>query len=433
MRVTKDNIHVWTYLAVFLPLLYRFFTENFGMSYIFMPLFDVFVWGIIFLAIRLRRGRLNKSDIDIWIWFILFLLVMFMSIFINEGTSVANFFYEFRPYLRMILGVLLGTLTLSIVYIDIFYYIVTWLMRINFLVMLYQFAVMGLRKDYVGGTFGNTQGCNSIQNILCVFVFSISLVRFLYHKLSISDLMINFLTTMGISVLAEINMFFFEMIIIMVMAILLNVHISKKIMKRKTLLIFGGGLAVLGGLSLFLMLNPDRLFLLSINNILDYLGAGSGSGVYRISRVKVFPQLGNLFFDSIKDWLFGFGVGNCSTHSEFYKLNSVLQYDYFSSSMVFLQTGIFGVMVNLGVILYSALQSVCMKKVIHDVRRLIWIDSSAILAVIMLIMFFYNSTLRDTFTGFLSGVMLSIIYIIKKDKNGEKNNEGMYLIHAKSI
>jgi hypothetical protein len=176
---------------------------------------------------------------------------------------------------------------------------------------------------------------------------------------------------------------------------------------------------MLGGVYVFMKVNPERIFLLSFKNILEYLGFNSGNtGVYRISRVKVFSQLGNYFFENdMKRWIFGYGLGNCSTHSEFYNLYQNLQYTYFSSASVFLETGLLGAFVNLGVIVIGMVLSLKGRRSITDSKDKAWLDIAFTINVIMALMFFYNTTLRDTYTAFFAGVVLAIPYIVLKNKS----------------
>ena len=221
--------------------------------------------------------------------------------------------------------------------------------------------------------------------------------------------------TLYVSILAEINVLLFELVITAVILLALN---GSAIKKRNMYLICFGICTCVIALFLFMRLNTDRVFLLSVSNILEYLGFNENStGVYRISRMRVFDQLGNVFFkkDIIK-WLFGFGLGNCSTHSSFYNRYSYLQYTYFSSSNVFLETGLCGVLVNLGILVNGTLLAISEKIKIKDQGRIMWIDISIVMTLIMILMFFYNTTLRDTYTAFFSGTIAAIPYIIYNKK-----------------
>lgn len=274
------------------------------------------------------------------------------SIIANRGTTLSNLFYSGRPYFRVIIAMLATAIVFNLKDVEKLYYYIEKLLYVNAIVMTYQFVFQGLRQDIIGGTFGNNQGVNSIQNILCVFLFTVTVEFYLKKIISKRKLLINSIIVLYIAILAEINLVIFEVAIIGGILFLLNLKLKKKMSIRIIFLLSIGIIGMLGGVYVFMKLNPERVFLLSFKNILEYLGFNSGNtGVYKISRVKVFSQLGNSFFrGDAKRWIFGYGLGNCSTHSEFYNLYQNLQYTYFSSANVFLETGLLGALVNLGVI-----------------------------------------------------------------------------------
>lgn len=418
MTISKKNLYKWIYVLIFLPLAVRFLTDNFGMPYIIMPLFDIFVFVILFLSYYLT-SKINKKVHILEFWLFLFITAGVSSIIANGGTTLSNLFYSGRPYFRVIFAMLASAMIFNLKDVERLYYYIEKLLYLNAIVMTYQFVFQGLRQDIIGGTFGNNQGVNSIQNILCIFLFAVTVELYLKKILSKRKLLINSIIVLYIAILAEINLVIFEVAIVGGILFLLNLKFKQKMSVRMIFLILIGIIGMLGGIYLFMKLNPERVFLLSFKNILEYLGFNNGNtGVYKISRIKVFSQLGNSFFrNDIKKWIFGYGLGNCSTHSEFYNLYQDLQYTYFSSSSVFLETGLLGVFVNLGVIVTGMILSLWGKRFITDNKDKAWLDIAFTINVIMVLMFFYNTTLRDTYTAFFAGVVLAIPYIILKNKS----------------
>lgn len=418
MTISKKNLYKWIYALIFLPLAVRFFTDNFGMSYAIMPLFDIFAFVILFLSYYLIR-KINKKVHILEFWLFLFIIAGVSSIVANGGTTLSNLYYSGRPYFRVIIAMLASAIVFNLKDVERLYCYIEKLLYFNAIVMTYQFVFQGLRQDIIGGTFGNNQGVNSIQNILCIFLFVVTVEFYLKKIISKKKLLINSIIVLYIAILAEINLVIFEVAIVGGILFLLNFKFKKKMSVRMMFLISIGVIGMLGGVYLFMKFNPERVFLLSFENILEYLGFNSGNtGVYKISRVKVFSQLGNFFFrNDIKKWIFGYGLGNCSTHSEFYNLYQNLQYTYFSSANVFLETGILGVFVNLGVIVTGMVLSLKGRRFVTENKEKAWLDISFTINVIMAFMFFYNTTLRDTYTAFFAGVVLAIPYIVLKNKS----------------
>ena len=232
-----------------------------------------------------------------------------------------------------------------------------------------------------------------------------------------------------IAILAEINLLLFEIAFSAIIAIILNSNENFKLSLRKLFLIFAGFFILIFAINLFLKYNEDRAFLFSIDNILEYLGANENStGVYKISRVRVFSQLGNKFFkNDISKWLFGFGLGNCSTHTSFYDNYNYLQYDYFSSSFVFLETGLLGVILNLAFFVYIFYKLIKQKKKSADISMKIWNNVGIIFSILSFVLFFYNSSLRDVYTAFWLGMLCSIMFIIEKEKVDDSKKNSLYL------
>lgn len=420
LMISRYTLHKYVYALIFLPLFTRFFTDTLGMPYTIMPLFDIAEICLLFISCHVvcRRGKEIRS---LQAWVLSFLACGVVSIIANSGTTISNLFYSSRPYLRLVLAILLSALALRLQDVYRMYRYMEILLYVNAVIMTYQFCLQGLRQDIVGGTFGNSQGVNSIQNALCVFVFCITLVMYLRGQTSVWRLSVDTLVTGYIAMLAEINMLIFEMVFIAVLAIVFDITRSTCVSPRTAILAVTGGFIAICGVYLFMLINPERVFLLSPHNILEYLGFfGGNTGVYKISRLKVFTQLGNRFFSGdIKGWLFGYGLGNCSTHSAFYDAYNQLQYTYFSSSNVFLETGLVGSFINLGLILAGIVQSYKNNRTLADKEKA-WIDISIIMSLIMFLMYFYNTTLRDVYTAYFSGMILSIPYILSNSEQQER-------------
>lgn len=416
MIISKKNLYKWIYVLIFFPLAVRFFTDNFGMSYTIMPMFDILAI-VIFLLSYCLTNKKNKNIHVLELWLILFIIAGATSIVVNNGTTLSNLFYSGRPYFRVIIALLASAIIFKLKDIENLYYYTEKLLYFNAIVMTYQFVFQGLRQDIIGGTFGNSRGVNSIQNLLCIFIIVVTIEYYLIKVISKRRLFLNLMIVLYIAVLAEINLVFIEVAIIGGILVFLN--LKNQISLRMMILISIGIIGLLVGVYVFMKFNPERVFLLSFKNVLEYLGFDSGNtGVYKISRVKVFSQLGNSFFrNDIKRWMFGYGLGNCSTHSEFYNLYQNLQYTYFSSANVFLETGLFGVLVNLGVVVTGMILSLKGRRLTVNNVNKAWLDIAFTINVIMLLMFFYNTTLRDTYTAFFSGVLLAIPYIVLKKES----------------
>ena len=178
MTISKKNLYKWIYALIFLPLAVRFFTDNFGMPYTIMPMFDILAIIILFLSYCLTR-KINRKVHILELWLFLFIIAGVSSIVANGGTTLSNIFYSGRPYFRVIIALLASAIVFNLKGIEKLYYYIEKLLYLNAIIMTYQFFFQRLRQDIIGGTFGNNQGVNSIQNILCVFLFAVTVELYL--------------------------------------------------------------------------------------------------------------------------------------------------------------------------------------------------------------------------------------------------------------
>lgn len=418
MQINNRTIYRGIIILLFGVMLGRFFTENYGLSYGINVFFDAWLLILLLFSFIINKRKLFLSSVKtLWGFIIATVMVVIISLVYNGGTTITNFYYSARPYFRFIAAIFLGYPVLMCCNFEKIYKYVKWLMIINVPVMTIQYFIFDLSQDWIGGTFGNTPGCNNIQNILSCFLVVYVMLNYLYKRKTLKEVLFIITITIYISALAEITVYFVELIIIFSMSIFMANRKRTKVTFnfRKIFLIVSGIISIVVGIKIYLKVFPERSFLLSINNILAYLGANDGNtGVYQISRIRVFKQLTDMFFNSFSDILFGFGLGNCSTHSYFYEIyGNVLNYDWMSSAITFLETGAIGVMCNLGLFIYIFVFGGRMAKHVTDKEELILINMVQIMSVLCVIYFFYSTPLRDIYTAFFIGIILSEFWSVK--------------------
>jgi hypothetical protein len=228
-------------------------------------------------------------------------------------------------------------------------------------------------------------------------------------------------------VVSELTVFFLELPMIIAIAVILN---FKKNPKKFMYVMFGMMAFLFIGIFAYIKVFPERKFLLSISNIVDYLGGNDvGTGVYKISRLKPFSKTGEIFFDSTKDYIFGFGTGNCSSVTLFYKqYHPIYSYTWFASATTFLETGGIGVLYLLGLISYYIFFN--LKNFVKERCEIgqCYCQIGIILGILTIILFIYNSSLQDSYTSFILGLVMSFPIIENRKKDvaklcAEKNDE----------
>lgn len=407
------SLYYGVLILIFGPLLARFFTENFHISYAIMPLFDVLC---ILLAIAAIITYPSKIRINFLFLLTIGMLIMqLVSLHINDNLNVYGLLISARSFYRLIFALLLGYLVLDRNnYKSIIKYL-EWLLIINGLVMTYQYFFLGLSQDIIGGTFGNSQGVNEIQNVLCCYILVYEVLNYLNKKSNSYRMAFYTILTIYICALAEITVFFFELVVIFVLAFMLS-NSGISILKKLLFLVLGFVILIVG-IKLYLLIFPERAFLLSYNNIFNYLGGNvltGNTGVYRISRIHPFLQLEKIFFNNnLMKWL-GLGLGNCASNTSFYSFyGPLLHYDWLSSSIIFLENGYLGVIFFLSVIGYIFIDATIFKNKFKKNSFIIWVDYVRILSVINIILFFYNNSLMDIYTSYTVGLLLSSFFVLK--------------------
>lgn len=414
---TSDNSLLLLFIIgviIYGPLLSRFFTENFGVSYSIKVFFDIisvimFVLGIFVLLAN--TYILKNTVFKIWVLLMLILGIVIIVSTLRNGISNFRMYFEgVFPLIRYALAIFVGVIFVQKNQIIKLLNFTEFLLILNVPIMLIQYIFMGLEQDNIGGTFGNTAGVNAIQNVLCIYVVIYELCRFLNKKSSIKRLIFFSFITLCIAALAEITVFFGELILIFICFLLF----SKKIdFIKKIFILFGSIIVLFIGIRFYLIIFPNRAFLLSWDNILNYLGANvvyGNTGVYTISRIHPFYQLKNFLMMSNHTFWLGLNINVTSKSSLFYSLYSLrLHYDWFSSTIVFLEIGFLGVLCFLSTWFLYLLTGILCK------HKNMWTYFGIFVSLINFILFFYNDSLTNMYTAYFIGIMSSIY--IKDGKN----------------
>lgn len=222
---------------------------------------------------------------------------------------------------------------------------------VNLIFSLVEFA-LGYINDFNGGIFGVASGCNTGQNILLVSVCILDLYLFYQKKASLPYLICTFLCCLLISIFAELKIFFFEIGIIIVCYLF-----GTKMTLSKLFLIVCAVLSVFLFYRVSVSINAGFAGNWDLDYIISYLSSDRGytnSGdINRLNGISILSS--TVFGNEPRLVLFGAGLGMASPSSisavdtSFYVTYSYLHYDWFAYSLVFIETGI------IGLILYCAL------------------------------------------------------------------------------
>lgn len=262
--------------------------------------------------------------------------------------------------------------------------------------------------DHVGGIFGSATGCNRMLNIYVIFIFSWAVAMFLKKKMPGKRLIPILISCVYISFLAELKVVLFEVALIVGVLIWL----LQKRVNRFISLIFSATLCY-ALINIWGTFDPVVGSLLhSIEHFVNYASA-STYGQDSLNRLTVIPYIQEKFFQTdVLKALFGMGLGNADTSgfdflvSPFYRQYRHLKYNYFMSGMLYLETGI------VGLITYCAFFVVnfftCVKKIAQKHINDAIVYAGAAFNVIALLCIFYNTTLRSEVSSYMTFFFLAI-------------------------
>lgn len=223
------------------------------------------------------------------------------------------------------------------------------LQALNTLFGLYEYFVLELEGDYLGGFFGIEKGCNGYLNIYLCIITAYELCRYFYKKISLVRLLLVVGSSILMATLGELKIFYLELLIIVFLCVLLA---------RKSLKSFfslsGGAAAAFLGIQALTVINPQAAkFLKSIEKMIEYSSRSDyGNGDIRIARLTAIAQINDWFFgESLWLKLFGYGFGACESsetfnffHSDFASRYDYLGYRNISAAMIYLEAGLIGLL-----------------------------------------------------------------------------------------
>lgn len=268
---------------------------------------------------------------------------------------------------------------------------------LNVIVASYEYFILHVKNDYLGGIFGTMQGCNGYLNVYCVVICAYILSKYLNGKTSLTKLLWVMGSSLFLTAMSELKFFYIELVVIIIFAVLLNANFIKGIV---VIVSCGAGLMI--GLNLLASVNAESMkYLSSLEAFIEY-GSRSefGQGDVRIARFTAVSQVNDLFFkNNIWNKLFGYGLGACEESSTFSFCNSsfadkygTLGYRNLTSSMNYLETGLIGIIMFIlfFVLIFVIVQKT--KKYFHEDK---YIGTYVqIVSVLTILICFYNSAIR---------------------------------------
>lgn len=398
---------------LFFPFLFAIFEQLFHIPNLERYLIDI-CWLLLFFKMFLSKNyNIGNQSKILKKWIICF-LVFTAVIYLFQYQSILYYIWGVRNNFRFYIFFFGCIAYLKIKNIDSYLELFDKIFYINFIICLFQYFILGIRQDFLGGIFGVEVGCNGYLNIFQVIIISKSIIYYLNKKETLVKCITKCSMALVISAFAELKFFFVEFIIIVILAILLT-----RFTWRKIVIIISTIVGVSLGISLLTHIFPNFKEVMSIQGLLESASSDKGyTASGDMNRLTSITISNKLFLKTYIMRIFGLGLGNCD-HSTFdflstpfYKAYNLLHYDWLSTAYIYLEMGIIGLIFFFGffIIIYLVIAT----RIKENSTNIKYVQLAQIIAVMCIIIAIYNSTLR-TEAAYMLYFILAIPFLNNKN------------------
>lgn len=395
LRIKKRTQTQWLVLyALALPFAFSFLIDLLHLPSFIKYTVDAALVLLLLLAYLHKRISLEPQVVDLMRIVLVFFGITIIGQLL-EYQSIIYYLWGFRNNFRYFVFFMMCTMVLDGDDADFGMRLMDGLFYINFVVTLYQALILNVHQDRVGGIFGVSRGCNGFTNIYLMIIVTWYMLRYMNNQVTLLQMAIRCGLSLVIAAVAELKMFFIEFVLITALAALMT-----KFSMRKFGLIILSAIGLVVGLQVMQILFPHFANWFTLDKIIEYSSAETGyTNANDLNRLSAIPIAWNRFLDTWPRKLFGLGLGNCDYSSNFDFLTSPfyakygkLNYLWFSSSFLILETGLTGLLayVYFFIRLYRAAHIVEKK----EPQKQIYCQMARIMALMALVLFIYNSSLR---------------------------------------
>ena len=394
LTIRKKTTAEWLVLfTLVMPFFFSLLMELLGLPSVIKYTLDI-AWICLLVLILFKRNLYLEAPVRHLVFIIvLFFLATIVGLVMNYQ-SILYYLWGLRNNLRFFvffIACIVFMKSRTVGSVLKFFDLLLW---INVPIVLFQYFFMGKNQDYLGGIFGVQVGCNGYMNIFLVIVTTWSILRYLNKKESVQYCFAKCAAALLIAVLSELKAFFIELMIIVFMATLITRFSWKKLW-----IIVGIITGVVVGAELMGKLFPTFADWFKWEKIWETISSDRGyTSRGDMNRMTTITIALERFLDTGGEKLFGLGLGNCDyatfdfLTTPFYRLYHRLNYAWFSSSFVILETGFVGLI--LYCFFFVRLFFAARKEAKLHKERQVYAQAAQILSVVCGMLIIYNSSLR---------------------------------------
>lgn len=396
-----------TYVIFIMPFFLSLLQSFLGLPSFVKYIIDICWLGALVSLLFVRRAYIKKDIVPA-----LSIITAFFSIalivYLFNFQSPFYFLWGIRNNLRFYIAFIafitffdVEDINSCLKFMDVFFWI-------NAIVVLFQFFVLGYEQDYLGGIFGVEKGCNAYLIVFFVIISIKAILNYFNDKETAFSCFAKCGVSMIIAVMAELKFFFVIFVIILIVAS----AITKFSWKKVFIYIVSFFFIMVASILIVEIFGENRA--IDIENIVELIFASNYSSARDLGRFTAIPTISNRFLIEPLEKLFGFGLGNCDTsafaicNTPFYRSYSYLNYNWFSSAFLFLETGFVGL--SLYLIFFVVIFILAYKKSKKANSNKSFCQLGIIMSIVCFILTFYNSSLRME-TGYMAYFVLALPFV----------------------
>lgn len=318
------------------------------------------VINIILCIFAIRKIVKNKQKYNFRILNLIFIIFIFNTVAgaIINNVSIKLVLWGTRNVYRFYLFFVSCCILLEKEDIEETFKLYKYLFIINFIITIFQFFIFKLKGDYLGGIFGNKQGCNGATTIFINIYIAYIICGYLNKNFKLRTAIPYFIMYFVISGLAELKGNFIFFAIIYLIAIMLFKKNRRTISLSCLALIM-----IVVGLNVLQKAFPGSYeIVFNMSKANSYMDARYFE--YKtFTRNKQLETVNKYFFDNnIILYLFGYGIGACDTSqyitSDFFEQYGYMNYRQYGASMMTLQNGYSGLILYFTFFVYCGIYAV---------------------------------------------------------------------------
>lgn len=384
---------------------------------------DVVALVLIFLCFRKISLAMSEKNYAWYFRYLILLMIFTVLGGIIQFVPLGQIVWAIRNnYLYILFGIII-VYVMKVKDIEKIFDVCIKLQVLNVIMGTFEYFILNVHNDYLGGIFGIEQGCNANLNVYMMIICTYSVCKYLSRKISLKKAGWILISCLYMAAMSELKMFYVELVIIIVSSVLLNRKSAKAFM-----ILLGGIVGLFIGIQVMLTVNPESVEnLMSISNMIEYnTRTDYGFGDIRISRLGAVNQIDNMFFkDDIGLRLFGMGLGACEDSTSFAFCNSdfavhyrSLGYRNLTIAMNYLETGYVGLICFALIFILLFIVAGKMKTEMVEYREMAVVTQ--VICLMTIINFWYSSAIRMN-VAYLTFFCIMVVFVYYRYEKDERS------------